>query len=358
MRVTHLVPALFARDDGIVGGAERYAYELARHMARDTETRLVTFGNRPRVERDGELAIEVLPLAHQVRGQRSNPFTWRLFAALRDADVMHCHQRYIVATTAAAAWARVTGRRVFVSDLGGGGWDFSRYVPTDAWFHGHLHISAYSRRMAGHEGRPDAHVIYGGVDTGRFAPDAGEARDGGVLFVGRILPHKGVNDLVAAVPPDVGLEIVGPAPDDRFLDDLKRLARGKRVTFRHDVTDHELVTAYRRATCVILPSVYRDTYGRETAVPELLGQTLLEAMACGTPAVGTRVASLPEVVDDGVTGFIVSPNAPDELRDRILRLEGDRALVDRMGAAGRRRVLDHFTWPAVVERCLGLYHGA
>src|SRR5215217_4465925 len=59
-----------------------------------------------------------------------------------------------------------------------------------------------------------------------------------------------------------------------------------------------------------LPSVYRDREGGETPVPELLGQTLLEGMACGTPAVCTRVASLPEVVDDGVTGIIVPPNDP------------------------------------------------
>ena len=54
---------------------------------------------------------------------------------------------------------------MFVTDLGGGGFDVSAYVSTDRWFHGHLHISEYSRKVAGHERNPRARVILGGVDT-------------------------------------------------------------------------------------------------------------------------------------------------------------------------------------------------
>jgi glycosyltransferase involved in cell wall biosynthesis len=136
------------------------------------------------------------------------------------------------------------------------------------------------------------------------------------------------------------------------------MAAGKRVTFRHDCDDAELVQAYRGALCVVLPSVYRTIYGDETRVPELLGQTLLEGMACERPVICTRVASMPEIVEDGVCGFIVPPNDPVAIAERLGWLRDHPAEAAAMGAAARQRVLEKFTWPQVVRRCLELYAGA
>ncbi len=108
----------------------------------------------------------------------------------------------------------------------------------------------------------------------------------------------------------------------------------------------------------MLPSVYRTIYGEETRVPELLGQTLLEGMACGRPAICTRVASMPEIVEDGVSGFIVPPNDPAALADRIGWLRDHPAEAAAMGTAARRRVLEKFTWADVVRRCLRVYADA
>ncbi len=293
--------------------------------------------------------------AWHVRGLRGNPMSLRLPRELRDAGVVHCHQQHVVASSAAAMYCRATGRRVFVSDLGGGGWDVSAYISTDGWYHGHLHISEYSRRVFGHEGRADAHVILGGVDTERFAPVSTQRRSGDALYVGRLLPHKGVDHLIEGLPGGMHLDVIGPAPDTRYLKDLRKLAEGKDVTFRHDLDDDALVRAYRSAMCIVLPSVYETRYGDTTNVPELLGQTLLEGMACGTPALATDVASLPEVVEDGVQGFLVPPNDPAAIRTK---LEWYRDHTDRareMGDAARRRVLERFTWPGVVARCLEIY---
>ena len=91
-------------------------------------------------------------------------------------------------------------------------------------------------------------------------------------------------------------EIIGPAPHARYLAELQQRAQGKQIRFRTDCDDAALLDAYRRAACVVLPSVYTDMYSNHTLVPELLGQTLLEGMACGVAAVCTDVASLPEVV--------------------------------------------------------------
>ena len=353
--IAHLVPAAFDAEDGIIGGAERYALELARHMSHRVRTRLVTFGRRPRRECIGRLELVVLN-GHHVRGQRSNPFSATLPAALWGAAVVHCHQQHVLASSVAAVFARLTGRRVFVTDLGGGGLDVSTFVSTDAWFHGHLHISEYSRYVAGHEGLASARVILGGVDTERFTPGGGSGDS--VLFVGRILPHKGIHDLVDAVPPYVPLRIVGKTTDSAYLRMLVERGQGKRITFVHDAEDAALVDEYRRAACVVLPSVYRTPDGRSTKVPELLGQTLLEAMACARPVVCTSVASLPEVVVDGENGYVVAPGDPAALRTAIQKILDDRAAADAMAQAGRQRVLEHFQWAQVVDRCLDAYAAA
>lgn len=355
-KILHVVPALFGRE-GIVGGAERYALELARHMASVAPTTLVTFGDGARRETLGGLEVRVLGGAWHVRGQRTNPVSARLLAEVLRADVVHCHQQHVLSSSLAAALCRVSGRRVFVSDLGGGGWDVSAYVSTDRWYHGHLHVSQYSRRTSGHEESPRAHVIMGGVDAEKFSPDGLVDEDERpVLFVGRLMPHKGVDDLVEGLPEGMRLELIGQPYHEPFVADLRRLAAGKDVRFRHDCDDAALVEAYRRALCVVLPSVYRTRYGGETRVPELLGQTLLEGMACGAPAVCTDVASMPEVVEDGVTGFVVPPNDPDALREKLLWLRDNPARRAEMGAAARRRVLKQFTWPSVVRNCLKVYN--
>jgi glycosyltransferase involved in cell wall biosynthesis len=354
-RVLHIVPALFGADDGVVGGAERYAFELARHMSLETPTRLVSFGERERTETLSQLQIRVIGKPWHVRGQRTNPVALQLVSELRKADVVHCHQQHVVASSLAALVCKLSGRRVFVSDLGGGGWDVSAYVSTDRWYHGHLHLSEYSRKVYGQADKPWAHVILGGVDTEKFSPDERVERDGTALFVGRLLPHKGVDDLVRAVAPDMRLELIGQAYDARFLEDLKALAAGKQVIFRHDCDDTMLVAAYRKALCVALPSVYQTMYGTRTLVPELLGQTLLEAMACGTPAICTNVASMPEVVEDGVTGFVVPARDAAALGEKLRWLREHPVEAQKMGAAARRRVLEKFTWGQVVRRCLEIY---
>lgn len=354
MRVVHLVPALFG-PDGIVGGAERYACELARHMADVVPTTLVSFGAENREEQIGRLRVRVIGDPWLVRKQRTNPFSRAVFSELRLADVVHCHQQHVLATSAAAAWARLNGRRVFVSDLGGGGWDVSAYISTDRWFHGHLHLSEYSRRVFGHELSPTAHVIGGGIDVQRFSPIPRAPARRDVLFVGRLLPHKGVDDLIRALPQGMSLRIVGPEPGAETRAHLSNLARGKDVTFLHGLDDTALIREYQQALCIVLPSVYQMADGRQTAVPELLGQTLLEGMACGIPAICTRVGSMPEVVGDGITGFVVPPNDPPALGERLAWLSAHPDKVARMGAAARRHVLERFTWPAVVSRCLTQY---
>ncbi len=355
MTVAHLVPALFGAE-GVVGGAERYVFELARHMSARVPTRLVSFAQSPGRRLEGGLEIVTVGPAHHVRGQASNPFAWQAVRAALEADVVHCHQQHILVTSLTAMAARARGRRVFCTDLGGGGWDLSGYVSTDRLFHGHLHISDYSRRVFGQAGLARARVIYGGVDAVTFSPDD-RARDIECLFVGRLLPHKGVDVLLDALPADMEAYVVGPAPDARYLSDLRGLAEGKRVVFRHDCDDATLVGLYRRARVVVLPSVTTDRYGGHTNVPELLGQTLLEAMASGAATITTDVASLPEVVRHELTGLVVPERDPQALAAALERIRRNPDEAREFGRAGRARAVADFSWSAVVDRCLTAYRG-
>ena len=176
-----------------------------------------------------------------------------------------------------------------------------------------------------------------------------------MLYVGRILPHKGIDELIRAMPNDWPLTIVGPLQDNEYSRLLASLAIGKSVTFSGALSGEPLAAAYGAADVIVLPSLYRDCYGGITQVPELLGQTLLEGMAAGLPGVATRVASLPELIDDRRTGFLVEPNNPPALRAALETLRRDPTVARAMGQAARTLVLERFSWAGTVDRCLLAY---
>ncbi|MCS6816472.1 MAG: glycosyltransferase family 4 protein [Blastocatellia bacterium] len=367
IRVVHVSPAYFG-ERSILGGGERYATELARAMARLTPTRLVSFAARADEQESrlewASLEVRLFRPFWYPRGQRTNPVSLRFLTALADADVIHCHQFHVVATTLAIAYARVTGKRVFVTDLGGGGWDVSYHLDTGRWVNGFLHLSQFSaQRFARYEGKN--RIIFAGVDVERFRPLPGRTYET-VLYVGRLLPHKGINYLVEAVDATVELRLVGRLWEPQlgatrsaeYLELLRTLARGKCVSFIFNADDERLVREYNAALVTVLPSVYTDVFGTRHATPELFGLTLLEAMACATPVIATTVGALPEIVEDGVTGFLVPPNDARALADRIAWLRRHPEEARRMGERGRARVLERFTWEAVARRCLAIYREA
>ena len=207
-------------------------------------------------------------------------------------------------------------------------------------------------------------VVYGGADPARFRPDPAVGRDG-VLFVGRFTPHKGLDRLLRAVPDGAALTCAGTfghdarPPENGYPDRLRRLAAACAgpVTFAEAVGDDDLAALYRRARVFVLPSVSESCYGHRVAVSELLGLSLLEAMASGTPVVASRVGGVPEIVADGETGYLVEPGDVAGLRQRLEDLLGDRRRAERMGRAARESVVARFTWDACAQRCLAAYAG-
>jgi glycosyltransferase involved in cell wall biosynthesis len=359
MRILHVAPTRFG-GDGLYGGGERYPLELARATARisGVQCELVTFGRRAEEHRDSSgLHVRVLPVRWHRRGHPAHPITPRLVTALGDADVVHAHHLRSTPSRVTGVLGRLRRRTTVVTDHGLGGGDWFGLLPR--LFDRLLAVSRYSASLLDFPAAKTT-VVYGGADPCRFAPRAGEPREG-VLAVGRLTPHKGYDRLISALPRGVSLTIAGTsghdtdAPECDYPQHLRLLAGGRDVRFVGAVDDAALAGLYRRVAVVAVPSVGVTCYGRTIAVSELLGLTAIEAMASGTPVVASRIGGLAEVVIDGETGFLVQPGDTAELGGRIEELLADPERAGRMGDAARRLVLERYTWDACARRCLDAY---
>ncbi len=350
--VLQLTPIPFG-DQAVVGGGERYPTELSRAMARYVPTTLVSFAERYSVRREGNLTLKIYPALRYVDHKRVNPLSPWFLADLPRAGVIHCHQYQTLVTNLAVLFGSLLGRKSFATDHGGGGRNYGRRLRIGERLTGFLPVSRFSAGFYP-ELASKTVPIDSGVDPELFRPQ-GKERERSVLYVGRIMPHKGIDYLVQAVGKDVPLRVVGRVYDKDYYQYLCRLAEGKQVTFLTDASDQDILREYGRATVTVLPSVYVTYNGAQHRMPELLGITLLESMACETPVVCTNVGGMPEAVQEGVTGYVVPPNDPGALSDRLYRLLDDPTLARSMGEAARQHILEHWTWDHVARRCLEAY---
>ena len=351
MRIVHVSPTYFA-PESFVGGGERFVEELARAMARHDgveAVKLVSFGPRPFRERPLP-RLERVILRSWTR-DKMTPFSPRLFLELRGADVIHCHQYFVLPTFLAVLQGRLQGSRVFVSDLGGGGWTPGYQIDQSRWIAAHLPISEYAaRHLPGRNQRRQ--VIHGGVDLERFPMRPAPTHDGSVVFLGRLLPHKGVHVLIAGLPAATTLHVIGPAPDAGYLAQLQELARGKDVRFHHGLSDADVVGHLQRAMALVHPTPV-DATG-SAGVNELFGLAPLEAMASGCPVIASAVGPLPEIVIEGHSGMLVPANDAGAILRALDRLAADPALWSRLSAGARSRA-SALTWGRAADRCLAAY---
>jgi glycosyltransferase involved in cell wall biosynthesis len=238
-------------------------------------------------------------------------------------------------------------------------------------------------------------TTYNGIDAQEFAREKDYAalrqrKIKRIFYSGAVSPHKGVHILVDAFVlvarqfPDVVLEIVGPIGDypieenfdlhdDRALiqelapfydtslwslirSTIFRKSTGKgkylrylesrlpadvanKVTFRGFIERSELVDTYYEADIFAFAPIWDEGFG----LPPV------EAMAAGLPVVTSRSGTVPETVMDGVTGFVVEKNNVEELAQALLLLLRDDDRREAMGRAGRRRVLQYFSWDAIAQ---------
>jgi glycosyltransferase involved in cell wall biosynthesis len=287
-------------------------------------------------------------------GRPSHPLdvvSWELLDAFRDVDLVHIHQAYSRCAEVGILAARQLRKRVCITDHGG----LSSTLGTEV---GHLElvdrIVAYSEFGARlYDTKRSIDIIRGGVDGEVFRPPSKPPERDRVLFVGRILPHKGVDVLLKALPSDLPLTICGRPYHEDYYRLVVKLCAGKDVQIVTDADDETVRGLYARAWANVLPSVYLDCYGVSHRMPELMGFTLLESMACGSPAICSRVGAMPEFVEPGVTGFIF--DTPEELTGHLVRLATEPGLADAMGAKAREVVEEEYDLAVAGRKLMTIY---
>ena len=339
--IIHLVPTSF-RPDGTIGRAQ----------ARRRRVRLICFGPaRERLVEDGGLEIVRHPSRWFLRDNVSNPIAPGFLPNLRDAAVVHVHQFNTLMGNLAHLAARVLGVPVFYTDLAGGGWNLEAVMRVVRGANGHLAISRFAAdymEEAHRVPRDRLRVIYGGVDLTAYPYEAPVDRPRRVVFLGRLVPHKGVENLIDGLPEGWQADVIGTPYDRSYGEALEARAAGRPVTFHQGLGDDAVRARLREASALVLPT--RNVSRR----PELLGLVLIEAQALGTPVLATRVGALPEVVEDDRTGLLIPPDDPSALGAALRRLEDEPTRV-RLAQAARARVEERFTWDRAAEACLAAY---
>jgi alpha-maltose-1-phosphate synthase len=206
-------------------------------------------------------------------------------------------------------------------------------------------------------------VIHNGIDTDEYAPDPATdvlehygVNPGAptVVFVGRVTRQKGLPVLLRAaadIDPEVQLVICAGQADTPEIEaevgDLARNLRASRarvVWLSGMLAKREVIQLLSHATVFACPSLY-----------EPLGIVNLEAMACGTAVVASRVGGIPEVVTDGETGLLVPPADAPALARAINMLATDGRRAAEMGRLGRKRAAADFGWDSIAAQTAGLY---
>lgn len=187
-------------------------------------------------------------------------------------------------------------------------------------------------------------VVPNGIDASRFRPDGQPTKGDYLLFVGRLVPYKGVEILFQALSrlrPGLPLLIAGDGPLRKRLEALgKRL--GVDHTFLGHVADEDLPALYRGARVTVLPSVTSQ---------EAFGMAILESMACGTPVVASALPGVEELARLG--GLTARPGDPDSLAQQIRRATESNGLA--RGTALSTPIHATYSWDAVTDRLVAVY---
>ena len=206
-------------------------------------------------------------------------------------------------------------------------------------------------------------IVPNGVDMKKFKPiqniesirqQFGLGNEPCVLFVGSLIPRKGLRFLVEAAKKivkekvDTKFLIVGDGPlKNQLAASLEASNLSGNFKFIGNLKDDTLPAVYNCADAFVLPSIQEGQ-----------GIVLLEAQASGKPVVAFDIGGVNEAVRNGVTGILVKRGSTSDLADALLKLLGDRALREKMGVNGRRFVTENFTWDICSQKMLSVYREA
>jgi alpha-maltose-1-phosphate synthase len=377
----------------VYGGAGVHVEYLAAALRRRAEIEVRCFG-APR-EASGVRAFEPWDALRSHSGAlQAMSVNLAMTVGLESAEIVHSHTWYAqfgghlakllydvphVATTHSLEPLR----RWKSEQLGPGGYALSSFCERTG-LEGANAIIAVSAAMredilecypALDPGRVE--VIHNGIDPDEYAPDAGtvvlkrlgiDPAGPYVAFVGRITRQKGLVHLLDAslhVDADAQIVLCAGAPDTEEIArevaervEVVRERRGNVVWIEKMLTKAEVIQILSHATVFCCPSIY-----------EPLGIVNLEAMACGTAVVAAATGGIPEVVEEGSTGYLVpleyedpitrSPRDPESfaraIAGRLEKLLSDPATAKAFGDAGRRRAIERFSWEAIADKTIDLY---
>ena len=371
----------------VYGGAGTHVEYLARELRRLTDVSVQCWGaprNEPGVTSHEPWAALSEPKPESAALQAMS-INLAMAAAVKGADLVHSHTWYanLGGHLSKLTWSiphvmtihSLEPLRPWKSEQLGGGYALSMFCERTA-------IESADAVIAVSRGvrqdvldcypavDPDRiHVIHNGIDPEiyRTRPSPETLTRFGIdptrpfaLFNGRITRQKGLPLLLASalkLDPQYQLVIVASSPDTpEIAAEVSDLAgrvsaeRGNLIWIDHFIEREELIHLHSHATVFVCPSIY-----------EPFGLVILEAMACETPVVASRVGGIPEIVVEGKTGYLVDYNQDDldgftsALAERMEKLLRDPALAATMGKAGRERVLQHFGWPAIAAQTVELY---
>ncbi len=275
----------------------------------------------------------------------------------RDCDIIHAH--WTLSAACACLGRAIHGRPVLATLQGSDVFRVGKH-PLGAWLTRQIllrcdGITALTRALVSSVAemglRPDPIlVIPNGVDTRSFAPVPAELRDDTVLFVGSLIERKGPKYLLAAmkrvlaVLPSYQLVVVGEGPQHEMLRNLaESLDIAQHVVFMGFQSQDQVRVQMQRARLLVLPSL-----------EEGQGVVLLEALACGTPVVASRVDGIPEVVTDDV-GVLVPPADPEALSEAILSILTRPERWGAMSRSARERAAEHYDWGRLADQYLMAY---
>jgi len=372
----------------VYGGAGVHVEYLARELRRLADVHVRCFGaprDEPGVTAYREPAA--LRAANPALGVLGADL--EIAAACADADVVHSHTWYanlaghvaklLYGVPHVATTHSLEPLRPWKAEQLGGGYALSSWAERTALTAADaiIAVSEGMRRdvLACYPEIPEDRVtvIHNGIDTAEYAPDHGTGaldRHGidparpYVVFVGRITRQKGLVHLLHAArsfDPAAQLVLCAGAPDTPEIAAevtglVEGLDRDGVFWIQEMLPKPEVVQLLTHATVFVCPSVY-----------EPMGIVNLEAMACETAVVATATGGIPEVVADGETGLLVpidqaadgTPHDPErfaaDLAERVNALLADPERARAMGAAGRTRAIEHFSWESIAHRTVELY---
>ncbi|MCD6088372.1 glycosyltransferase family 4 protein [Candidatus Bathyarchaeota archaeon] len=175
-----------------------------------------------------------------------------------------------------------------------------------------------------------------------------------VLFIGRLVPQKGVDTLIKAVPliiqrhRDIKILIAGDGWSRTYLEELaKSMGLGDHVRFLGFISDWELADLMVAADVLVIPSVY-----------EPFGIVALEGMAAGTPVVATNIGGLSEIIEHDRTGVLVYPRNPESIAWGVNRVLSDHKYADWLVRNARKKVLEAYSWEEIAKRTVEVYESA